>query len=503
MADTGSTPTIEQGLGKSARASILWGGGFTLLRDVAQFATMLVLVRLLSPEDYGSAALAQSIVGLVGVVSFGTFVMHTLQLRNPEDVDWQAHFTAAAVINSVLFCLTVAIAWALSFTEHYYGAALPLAGLATVLLVEIAGTLRHRMLETQHDWKRFRLLLIIGTVLAMVTGLIVAFLGGGVWALVVQVPLFGLPAAIDLFCHGKWRPDWSWSWSRYRDTAQFGVNRMGAAAVSRGRQTVEQTVLAGAYDFAALGIFTRSVGLATLIAGRIGSVTMMSLYPVITRAEQHTERFQRVAGLVLRGVCWTTIPSAVLLALCADDVVTLLYGPKWLAVVPLLPLAVAGVALSGIASTLSSLLLASNDFKASLLIDLVSACIAVMLALWLVPLGVDVYLAALAGHGLFVLLLTLVALTAKNGIARRAIAPAFVPAVVAGTGAALVVEGLRLLHSGGSILALRFFSEAMVFVAAYLAIMRIGFPGAMRDLLVVAPGGPRLMRMLCIANSDK
>ena len=43
-----ATPAISSGnLGASARTSLLWGGGFTLLRDVAQFGVMLILVRLL------------------------------------------------------------------------------------------------------------------------------------------------------------------------------------------------------------------------------------------------------------------------------------------------------------------------------------------------------------------------------------------------------------------------------------------------------------------------
>ncbi|MDP2829676.1 MAG: oligosaccharide flippase family protein [Sulfuricellaceae bacterium] len=497
-----STATNGQGLGQAARSSILWGGGFTLLRDVAQFATMLVLVRLLTPEAYGSMALAQSIIGLVSVASFQTMASHALQLRDPADVDWQAHFTAGIVLNSALYCLTLLVAWALYFSERYHGAAWPLAGLATVLLVDTAGALRIRMLETQHNWKRLRTLLTIGTSLGLVSGLIVALLGGGVWALVIQVPLFGLPAAIDLLWLGRWRPDGSWSWVRYRETAQFGANRMGAAAVTRGRQTFEQTVLAGVYDFAVLGVFTRTVGLATLIAGRIGSVAMMSLYPVVTRAEQRSPQFQRMARLVLQGVCWTTIPAAVLLALCAEDIVALLYGPKWLAVIPLLPLAVAGVALAGIASTLSSLLLAGNEIKTSLQIDLVSACIAVVLALWLVPVGIEVYLAALAGHGLFVVLLTLAALVAKSGIALAAIRPAFLPAVVAGAGAVLAVEGLRLINAGGSVLVLRLATEVFAFALVYIAIMRIGFSGAMRKLLEVVPGGERLMKMFSLSHNS-
>ena len=100
MGKIGIEPPCEQSLGNSARASLLWAGGFTLLRDVAQFGTMLILVRLLSPADYGTAALAQSTIGFLSVVSFGAFVMHSLQFRDPSQVDWQAHFTAAVVINT-------------------------------------------------------------------------------------------------------------------------------------------------------------------------------------------------------------------------------------------------------------------------------------------------------------------------------------------------------------------------------------------------------------------
>ena len=164
QSDTAPTP---RGLGASARASLLWGGGFTLLRDLAQFGVMLILVRLLTPADYGTAALAQAIIGLVAVVSFGTFSAHALQMRDPDEIDWQAHFTAAAAINVTLAALVLALAYALSFTTRYAEAALPLAALAVIFIIEIPGTLRHRMLEANHDWKRFRLLLIIGTFLGL------------------------------------------------------------------------------------------------------------------------------------------------------------------------------------------------------------------------------------------------------------------------------------------------------------------------------------------------
>jgi O-antigen/teichoic acid export membrane protein len=495
-ADAGGKPA--RSLGASARASLLWGGGFTLFRDVVQFATMLILVRLLAPADYGRMALAQTIVGLLAVVSFGTLVTHALQARDPAEIDWQAHFTAAVVINSALALLTLGLAWLLSFTSRYSDAALPLAALSLVFIVEIPGALRHQMVQVAHDWQRFRLLLIAGSLLGAGAGIVIAMLGGGVWALVVQPVLFGLPAALDLVLFSKWWPDWSWSWPRYRETAGFGITRIGAGALLHGRRTIEQSLLAGSYDFAALGVFTRSIGLATLIAGRIGSVAIMSLYPVITRAEQRSAQFQRYAGLVLRGVVWATVPAAVFLALSAADIASLLYGPRWSAVIPLLPLAAAAVSFGGIASAVSSLLLANNEIKACLLIDVASAVLGVALALWLVPVGMEIYLAALAAHGLIVLGLTITVLGATGGIDRTAILSALLPAAVAGAAGAGAILSARAALGVSEIVVLRLGLEFALLSISYLAVLRLLFKTPLSELLEVAPGGVRLGAVLAL-----
>ena len=390
-----SSPPRAPSLGVSARASLLWGGGFTLLRDIAQFGVMLILVRLLTPADYGTATFAQAILGVFAILSYQTFSGHALLARNPSEIDWQAHFTTAVVQNSTLASLVLATAFALSFTERYHAAALPLAALAVVFLIEIPGTLRHRMLEANHDWKRFRLLLIIGTFLGLGSGLLVGLMGGGVWALIVQVPMLGLPAAVDLLVTARFKPNWTFSWARWRDTFRFGVDRIGAGIVGRGRVLNEQALLASIYDLATLGIFNRATGLAMLAAGRIGSVAMLSLTPVVTRAEAGSARFRRLADLVLRGVTWATLPAAAFLGLAARDTVRLLYGEQWDSVAALLPLAALTIGLGGIVSALSSLLVANEGSRASMSLDIAAGVSGIAVAIALIPFGAWTYLAGL------------------------------------------------------------------------------------------------------------
>jgi len=497
------TLSKEQNLADTARSTIAIGAGTTLVIDVLQFGGMLLMVRLLTPEDYGSAALAQSFVGLISVLSFTTFAGHALQVRDPSNVDWQAHFSAAVVINCSIFLLTLLVALFLSSTQRYEAAALPLAVIAVVFLLEIPALLRRTMLQTQHDWVRLSGLTLMGTFLGLSAGLAIAFLDGGVWALVVQPPLLVVPFAIDLFWRGNWRPDFSLSWGRYRSTVFFSIYRMGSAVAIRGRPVVEQSVMVSAYDFGFLGVFTRTMGLASLVAGRMGSVAMQALYPVITRAEIRSEKFQRMAGIVLQGVCWTTIPAAVFFALHANETVSLLYGEQWLSVVPLLPLALMGIAFNGIATTLSGLLLANNESRLCLIIDITGTIIAVGLAMWLVPIGFIEYLAALAILGFAMVMVVLAALMKTNGLSGKLIKAAFLPSIVACSVASVITEIGRYLVEGSYPTVVQLIIGSGVFVAVYILVLRFAFASSMRALIELSPGGKSLMRWLQFSHPSQ
>lgn len=494
----GTSAPAPSTLGESARASLLWGGGFTLLRDLAQFGVMLILVRLLNPADYGTAAVVQAILGVVTIVSFNTFSGHALQVRDPGAIDWQAHFTAAAVLNTLLAGLMLALAFGLSLTQRYGNAAAPLAALAAVFMIEIPATLRHRMLEANHHWRRFRILVMIGTLLGLAAGLAVALAGGGVWALVAQIPMLGLPGAIDLFFGVGFKPDWTWRWARYRDTARFGLDRIGSGLVVRGRMLNDQILLSSLYDLATLGIFTRATGLSTLLAGRIGSVVMAALYPIVTRAPRRSARFRRLASLVLRGVVWTTLPAIAFLALAAQDIVQLLYGAQWGRVVPFLPLAAATMGLGGITSTLSSLLVANEDSRAALSLDVVAATTGIAVAVALVPFGVSNYLAGLGAHALATTCVATALLRRREGISGNGIAAAFVPAIVAALAGTAGVITVRHGSGVSEHLAVRLLADALVFGGAYLGTLRALFVTPLAELLEISPGGKLFGQMLVL-----
>ena len=484
----------EENLRASAGASLIWGVGFTLARDVVQFLAMLVMVRLLSPQIYGQQALAQTIIGFLAVASMKTISNFPLQAREPDGFDWDAHFTACTALNFSTFVLTNIVAFVIL---AFGGAQMTIIGqvvafMSPLFILEIACTYHVAWLQAHHRWGRLRLLLVAGSITGASLGILLAWMGWGVFALASTNLLFGLPTALDFVLLSKHRPKFAISRLRdYKDGVKFGLNRGASSSIQEGRSLIEQSAMSAFFGFAVLGSYSRAIGLAQITTGRIGPVVTGSLYSVLTRAEASSERFQRFAALLFRGVAWTSVPAAAFLAVEAPAIVSLLYGARWESVIPLMAMASALLALKGCTGTLYQTMLANLQTSACLRFDILASIIGVTAVLATLAFGVSTYLLALLCCQIF-LLFALGYLGWRGGaIKLGALLYPFVPCLAATGAASLLV--IALPHpamapgDGWASQALILTLRAGVFGVAYLLALCTFAPKAVVAVLDALP----------------
>lgn len=487
--------------GQKARSAVLWNTGFNLFRDLLQFGTMLVLVRLVEPAAYGQFGLVTSVIGFISIFAFNNFIAHTIQVRDEADTHYQDHFTAGAVLAGTMFVVTNLVAFALRWFESYTQVATLVHVMSLTLLLEWPCELRRKMLERQFDWKRLRLLHAYGLVVSAALAIGLAAAGAGVYALLIPGMTVTLPFIYDLLLVQRWRPDLTWSWANYRAAWRFGLTRIGSGTAITGRQLVESVTLVNVLGYAPLGILNRSLGLAQIFCIKFASQLMYATYPILTRLNPNTENIARVNGLVLRLVAWVAIPVAVVFSALATPVVQTVYGRQWLEVIPLLPWAMmVGVALA-LAQTVNSLLLAQQQPNRCLVADLF-VLVGTVAMLWLaLPKGVIAYLIGLAAVQLAVLTLLSVwlcrARALKPGGILWAVAP---PLVCAGAGWLLCEVARAALGADVS----RFLPAAVygtVFGVFYLAALRLLFSRFLGEIVFYLPARGTLGRLLALKSA--
>lgn len=484
--------------GQKARSAVIWNTGFNLFRDLLQFGTMLVLVRILEPAAYGQFGLVTSVIGFLSIFSFNNFIAHTIQVRDEADVHYQDHFTAGAVMAGTMFVVTNLVAIALRWFENYAPVATLVHVMSLTLLLEWPCELRRKMLERQFDWKRLRLLHACGLLASAVLAIGLAAAGAGVYALLVPGMTVTLPFIYDLFVRQRWRPDWTWSWANYRAAWHFGLKRIGSGMAGTGRLLIESATLVKVLGYGPLGILNRALGLAAMFCSKFASQLMYATYPILTRLNPNPENIARVNGLVLRIVAWVAIPMAAVLSALATPVVHTVYGRQWLEVIPLLPWTMLGGVLIALAQTANSLLLAQQQPTRCLIADLCVLAGTVTMLLLVLPRGIKPYLIGLATVQLAALALLSVWLCSAKALKPSGIVWAVAPPL-AGAGVAWLLCELARVALGADVA--DFWSAVVYgsgFALLYLAALRLLFPQRLGEIVFYLPARDTIGRLLIL-----
>jgi len=485
-------------LAQRTRLAVLWNAGIVTLINVGQFGVMLVMVRLLSPEIYGQYGLLMAIMGFIYVFSAQNVVDYALQVRLDADVCYQDIFTTSVGVNFILFVATNILALFIRSLPDYANIVAPLHWLSVGFLLQPGRAVRIAMLKRVLDWKRIRTLHAIGFVLSTSISIPLAFAGAGIYALLVPTFVVPLPFLYDIFFRCRWRPSWAWKLDRLKPALEFGANRQLSGLIVAARRVLESSLIVQMLGFASFGVYGRAIGLAELACNRMLSHAIEAMYPSLTKMDTGSEQFRRISALVLRTSAWFAIPAAVLMAQLAAVVVRLIYGDRWLEVVPLVGWTMALAAAGAIYFTLYKLLLAHEQQRHCLWTDLMLLTGTVVSLYFLLPSGLIDYL-----QGLFVVQVALIVVAAMwlhsgHGLEAGALVSVFAAPLVGSfcASAAFLGNVPESLVGPSEIMSIGM--RVLSYVIIYTCVVRLLFPSSLRELVAYLPKRRLLDKVLLL-----
>ena len=475
---------------------IAWNTAYQAVEALLALGTMLVLVRIIPPAEYGRVGAVVGLLTVLNAVGIVTFLNQALQLPEGEKPDWALHWSVGFYLQTSLMLACHGLAGLCWLSPHYRPMA-PLLHLAAFgLLVDWPAQLRGAMLRREMDFPRLRILSACSAALRCGVTLVVGLGGGGAYAIVLGANVLpSLPLAVDLLAVRRWRPEggwWHWpAWPRYRPALRFGFQQAGSALLSSARGAFEAAVLPATVGYGGIGLLTRAQALFSMSVGRLGNVVIESVYPVLPRYAAEPLRYGRPAVLFVQGLSLLALPSAIFVGLQGPMLSRVLYGEKWIAADPLiLPAALIGLGQILFVGAYY-VLLAANRLRTCLALDVVVASLLVStVSIAWAGYGLVAYAWALAAAQMLaasVALGTVSALFAP-GWALSILGPPGVSAAAA-TALLLAVRGLWAAEP----LALQLAVDSALYFLAVVFVLRGVFPGPLAQMLRGLPGGSRVL----------
>lgn len=317
-------------------ASLLWLGSASLLGQIVSWLSTVLVIRLLTPADYGLMAMAGLPVGflmLVGDLGVGTVIVQAPTLNR---LKLRALF-GACLVTSLLSGVVTFVSAPLVAAFFAEPRLTPLVralslGFVFVGFSALPQALMARALQFDHKAKIDVLTALVSSVFALA----LAMTGWGVWSLVGTVLVMqAFRAVASQIVHPcLFRP--SPSLTELRGSVHFG----GWVTLDRilwfGCTSVDVAIAGRALGGSLVGVYTVALSLAAIPLDKVMSLINEISLSAFSRMQGDRERIRHGVLRALESVSLLAFPTFFGMAMVAPELVHVCLGPRWAeAVLPL------------------------------------------------------------------------------------------------------------------------------------------------------------------------
>ena len=318
------------------RSAVFWRSGSQIAAQLIMWASTIIVVRLLDPHDYGVFAMSQVVVVLLSAVNgyaFATALIHAESVTRER----------IAQVFGVLIVLNVGLA-AVQFAGAPLAAAYfhqpALAGLLRWQVLLYLATpliaLNSALLARELDFRKQAMANLLSAVLAALVGLGCAMTGWGIWTLVAApVTLFvargiGLAIASGILIMPS-----------FRLTGATPLMRFGGALLISQffwiLQSQADILIAGrSLPPPALGVYAEGLFLTLIFTSKFIPPLNEVAFPAYVNLARRQASLAPAFLASVRVTMFVAMPLYLGMAVTAKPLIETVFGPKWLAMAPII-----------------------------------------------------------------------------------------------------------------------------------------------------------------------
>ncbi|NWG53467.1 MAG: oligosaccharide flippase family protein [Hydrogenophilaceae bacterium] len=323
------------------------GAAATVLAQIAkvpfQAASILILPRLLSPDDYG---IYYAVVPLISIVlTMHGMGLHQAIIQSPTFNRGQAAAlfwisTITGVLGGLFFLLGAPLISSLlaSFSNasaYEDPRAIALTAAASFFVVW-AGVMNipRAIMNRQMKFGWLAVIDAAGVGCGLIAGILAARAGAHHWALALDYAVTCMVGLIGVWLLVGWlptdKPDFSDVWRFFK----FGGGLMAAELLTTASRWGDNVVVGARMDAGQLGLYGQGNRLANTPLERIYLLFERLLLPLLSRMHENAERYRRAYLRIIRQLMLFFAPGTVAVGVTAPVLIPFLLGEDWAAAAP-------------------------------------------------------------------------------------------------------------------------------------------------------------------------
>lgn len=298
--------------------------------QLVQFLVSIVLARVLMPKQYGTVALLTAFIMILSIFIDSGLCNALIQKKNADALD----FSTVFYVNMAL-CVTLYIMLFIAspFIANIYGnpnMTLYLRVIGLTLIVAGLKNVQIAYVSRNLIFKKFFFATLGGTLGAGVIGIIMAYTGFGVWALIAQSLINNAVDTLILWITVKWRPIKMFSFARLKGLFSYGWKLLASSLLDTFYNNIRTLLIGGQYSSKDLAYYDRGNQFPNVIVNNINLSIDSVLLPTMSRVQTDREAVRSMTRRSIKVSTFLIAPLLMGLAFTATPVIRLVLTEKWL-----------------------------------------------------------------------------------------------------------------------------------------------------------------------------
>jgi len=289
----------------------------------------MVLARLLSPKDFGLVGMVTAFTGVLSLFRDFGLSSAAIQRADVTDEQFSNLFWVNLFVGTLLTLMCIILAPFIAAFYHEPRLRSVAVALAVGFLFNAAGVQHGALIQRE---MRFTVLAVVNTIaLLAATALAIggALMGYGYWALVAMTVALPLLTTLGFWLSAGWVPGRPRRGVGIRSMVHFGGTMTLNGLIVYIATNCEKVLLGRFWGVDAIGLYGRAYQLVNIPTDNLNAAAGEVAFAALSRVQNDPPRLR---NYFLKGyslVLALTLPLTIACALFADDVISVLLGPKW------------------------------------------------------------------------------------------------------------------------------------------------------------------------------
>lgn len=314
----------------SAAKNSIWKLLESFLSKGVSMLVSIVLARILLPADYGIIAFTSVFINLSDTLIQAGF---STALIRKEKVDEKDYSTVLGISIIMAFFLYIVIFLSAPIISNFYNEPLlvnVLRVIALSLFFQAFASVRTAIVSREMKFRVLFICSMVSNVLSGIVGIAIAYLGFGVWALVIQQLAQQFILTVSLFIAVKMKVKFKIYKESAKELVPFSIKVLTSSLLSFFSGSICNLVVGKTHSMTDLGYYEKGALFPQNISLYTFSAVSNVFLPVFTSVQNDRERLSNVFQRVLNVSMYIILPMMAGLCMVAEPLISVVLTDKWL-----------------------------------------------------------------------------------------------------------------------------------------------------------------------------